>query len=214
MKNIFTILYTSCALLMAGFCPVSAYSAQSPVGKTSKTASKTSKTTAKTSKTVSGNKTGQVKKAKASADATLECSLRGCVHDGADVVLIFSVENPGGSNLDCLMGPIDIPSLMVVGDNGRVFTDVDCFIGHEKIATSKDTDHPKAFHVNAHDSRLVSMVIHDVPKDVVHFRDVDIPLKIEGESTVLYHFDNISVTSETNAKRLLSDYIPAHSFPQ
>lgn len=129
----------------------------------------------------------------------IELAFRGCVHDGGDAVLIFTVINTTNGDLRCRLGKSDLEALHVVGGNGQVFTDVDCYVDATVVSNQEKTT---SFDVKKGERRLISMVVHNVPKSLAHFSDVDMPIHFIGEGEQLFHFDNIEVLSEKTVKAM------------
>ncbi len=130
-------------------------------------------------------------------NAEPECRLRGCVHDGGDVVLIFSIDNDENSPVDCRLEKGGLNSVSAEGMDGRTFTDINFFVGSRCVYGEKGS---KVFAIPAKGSDLVSMVVSNVPKDVDEFRKVTVLLKYDGDKGHLYDFERVPVLGEMTAK--------------
>ncbi|MCM1475962.1 MAG: hypothetical protein NC036_06930 [Muribaculaceae bacterium] len=129
----------------------------------------------------------------------VECSFLGCVHDGGDAVLIFNIGNRGGEAALCRLGHPQRDPLHVVGGNGQVFHDLDCYVDTKVVATEDET---REFLIPAGSQKRVSIVVHNVPSRIVRFSDFDLPVQFDGEASKLFHYDNIPVTTESAAKKV------------
>ncbi|MDE6217866.1 MAG: hypothetical protein K2F64_02570 [Muribaculaceae bacterium] len=120
----------------------------------------------------------------------IECKLRDCFLDGKDAVVVFAITNTGKSEVGCCFGPVDLEQMHIVGENGQVFTNVECYVDSRKVS---DADYSKFFEIKGGQSEFVSMVVHDMPSGVKSFEDIDVPVLFSGQAKRLFHFDNVRV---------------------
>lgn len=140
-----------------------------------------------------------VKADTAGSPEEVRCLFRACVHDGGDAVLIFAVDNETDGKITCRLGKPSFEGMQVVGSNGRVFTDLDCYVNSRKVTGSSQNI---PFEIESSDKQLVSMVIHNVPADMNRFNEVELPLQLNGKETFTFHFSDIEVIGEKMAKKM------------
>ncbi|MDE7381651.1 MAG: hypothetical protein K2N03_05945 [Muribaculaceae bacterium] len=129
--------------------------------------------------------------------AQTTCSLKGCVHDGGDVVLIFSLANEDSSAVGCELRKGGINSTHVEATDGRIYTDLSCYVRSRCVSGEKES---KEFYIPAGKDDLLSMVVKDVPKGVNEFKKVSLALNYEGGGRQIFDFEKVPVMAELSAK--------------
>lgn len=128
-----------------------------------------------------------------------ECNLRGCIHDGGDAVIIFNLDNKSKKSITCCLAPSEINAMAVQAESGRVFTDIDCYIGSRCVSSPEKA---RSFTISGGEDCLVSMVVHDVPEEVSLFKDIEITLDVGDSDVLTYNFENVTLLGEQQAKKI------------
>lgn len=122
-----------------------------------------------------------------------QCRLMGCVHSGNDAVLIISISNPNPNAIKCTLVKSGLHSLKAEADDGRTFTDIQCYADSKCIA-AQDICSPLSIYPN--ERKYVTMVINDVPEDMDKFHRVSLLLRHSDDDSVKFDFSNINVVAE------------------
>lgn len=127
------------------------------------------------------------------AEQPPQCRFMGCVHSGNDAVLIVSVSNPNPNVIKCILVKSGLHSLNAEADDGRTFTDIQCYTDSKCIA---DDSRCVPFSIYPNERKYVTMVINDVPEELMRFRKVSIELLHTKNESEKFDFSNINVVAE------------------
>lgn len=130
----------------------------------------------------------------------IEMRLQGCVHDGSDVVVIFSILNKTKHDLNCVLGKSGLGSTFVEADDGLTFTNAECYVEGKKVSGRTGSI---AFPLPAERHTLLSLVLDDIPDSVLTLKEIQVPMRVAGREPVSCRFSNVTVLSEKATRALM-----------